>query len=872
MSHPKRLTWAHPDTATSHEPARRSARLPIVRLRGRTAPAHDRESCAPVAVSRCTRLVSRMAAGTLFAASEMTIAVPPAAQAQVAPGPYEMLPYQEGFIVEAFKDLRTGFTNDIADWTGWSAANWVSPDAYDEHIGTDVSVQTGTPLYASAAGRVTEAVNGFPQNDHSTYCGNYAKIAVTAASPNGEAIDLTYCHMLSVSVSVGQHVNVGDFIGLSDNTGNSTSEHVHFQTEIRGGAQTCPFYWAHFKYPIMFNTNGLIQIGRVIKVRAASTPIRTDRFDSSSQITTAWQNQLYFCSYPKRGYYQIFIPNNTSYRSGWIRATAVDEVFSGTVIQPLPDNVTFTQLGQLSAPYPIRSAASDSASQIGQIVFGGGRFVADQVTNGFYRIPLPGASAAWGWVKPTSRMIVYPQLTNPNLNLASLPNNNFPLRESFPTVGKSMFGRPKFNRSVVNSFSPSSPGGDGKALFVTDITNFGQGTSESVLVGKPGHTNYYVQCDVYFNYRPAYVVSDGGYERYGIFLRDDGFAGLDTTFEGAGNAYAFLWDADDGRLRAAKLVDAAITDFFPSATYVTSGGWHTMRIEARTNQIKFFLDGVLRVQTNDSTFASGQCGLGYIQHFNGNPSGRGAYFDNFAADSLEPQIITPPQSQTAQLSSNVTFTVSATGAAPLSYQWYFWGTNAQSGATGTNFTLSSVGFAKAGNYSVVVSNAYGTSTGGPAVLTVVDTIPPSITSCPSNRTLAAEANSQAVLPDLTGQVAATDASGAVTVTQNPPGGTTVGLGATNVTFTARDSSSNTSSCVATLTVLLPPAPTISFDGTKFILMFPTAAGVGYALEYKYSLDDPSWQVLTNVSGTGSPFTITDYGPTNETKFYRVRVE
>src|ERR1043166_5976207 len=139
MSHPKRLTWAHPDTATSHEPARRSARLPIVRLRGRTAPAHDRESCASVAVSRCTRLVSRMAAGTLFAASVMTIAVPPAAQAQVAPGPYEMLPYQEGFIIEAFKDLLTG--TGIADWTGWSGSTWVSPDAYDDHIGTDVSAQ-----------------------------------------------------------------------------------------------------------------------------------------------------------------------------------------------------------------------------------------------------------------------------------------------------------------------------------------------------------------------------------------------------------------------------------------------------------------------------------------------------------------------------------------------------------------------------------------------------------------------------------------------------------------------------------------------------------------------------------------------------------
>jgi hypothetical protein len=269
----------------------------------------------------------------------------------------------------------------------------------------------------------------------------------------------------------------------------------------------------------MFNPTGTLQVGRVVKVTAASTPIRSDRFDTSTQITTAWQNQLYFSAYPKRGYYQVFIPNNTAYRAGFIRATDVDEVFTGTVIQPLPDNVTFTPLGQLASKYPIRSAPSDGASQIGLIVFGGGRFVADQVSGGYYRIPLPGPATTWGWVKPDSRMIVYPQLTNPSLNLAALPNNNFPIRESFTTVtNKAMFGRPKFNRSVVKTFSPPSPGGDGKVQFVTDQTNHGTGTTESATVGKPGHRNYYVQCDVYFNYKPAYLTGSS-FERYGIFLR-----------------------------------------------------------------------------------------------------------------------------------------------------------------------------------------------------------------------------------------------------------------------------------------------------------------------------------------------------------------
>ena len=579
----------------------------------------------------------------LCVASFLNIAAPHVVQAQLAPGPYEMLPFDDGFIIEAFRDLDLRTSNNKADWTGWygtdGGAFLISPHPYDNHIGTDFSVQTGTPLHAAAAGLVSAIQTTYAQNAHDGTYGNFVRIAVDTHSPNGEQLDLTYCHMLSLSVSVGQRVNVGSLVGYSDNTGDSDSEHVHFMTEIHGVTNTCPFYWAHFKYPIIFNPTGTLQVGRVVRITAISTPIRTDRFDASSQITTAWQNQLYFGCYAKRGYYLVFIPNNTSYPSGWIRATDVEEVFTGTVVQALPDNVPFVPLTQLASKYLIRSSPSDAASQLGQIVFGGGRFTADQVSNGYYRIPLPGSSPTWGWVKPTNRMVVYPQLTNPSLNLSTLPNNNFPIRESFSTTGKSMFGRPKFNRSVVKTFSPTSPGGDGKALFVTDATNAGTGTTESVLVGKPGYRDYYVQCDVYFNYHPSYLTT-GSWERYGIFLRDDGYAGLDeTSYEGAGNAYALLWDSDDGRFRAARLDDGTVTDFFPTARTITTNGWHTLRIEARGTQIKYLLDGSLLIQTNDVSFPCGQCGFGFSWDTPASnpvyPTARGAYFDNFVADTLD---------------------------------------------------------------------------------------------------------------------------------------------------------------------------------------------------------------------------------------------
>ena len=113
-----------------------------------------------------------------------------------------MLPFQDGFIIEAFKDLQTN-SGSIADWTGWSGTTWVSPDAYDDHIGSDFSVQTGTPLFAAAAGTVVETATNYARDNHSTYYGNFVRIAVDALTPNGEAIDLRYAHMLQVSVTNG---------------------------------------------------------------------------------------------------------------------------------------------------------------------------------------------------------------------------------------------------------------------------------------------------------------------------------------------------------------------------------------------------------------------------------------------------------------------------------------------------------------------------------------------------------------------------------------------------------------------------------------------------------------------------------------------
>lgn len=77
-----------------------------------------------------------------------------------------------------------------------------------------------------------------------------------------------------------------------------------------------------------------------------------------------------------------------------------------------------------------------------------------------------------------------------------------------------------------------------------------------------------------------------------------------------------------------------------------------------------------------------------------------------------------PQSQSALSGGYATFTSDATGALPLSYQWYF-NSNVINNATNKTFFLDVVETNSAGNYHVVVTNEGGFAKSSNAVLTVV---------------------------------------------------------------------------------------------------------------------------------------------------------
>lgn len=99
----------------------------------------------------------------------------------------------------------------------------------DEHHGIDIGVQEGTPIYASAAGKVVFA------GEQSCY-GEFIII------DHGNGLITRYAHNSRIEVNVGDWVDAGQEISLSGNTGYSTGPHLHFEV-IANGTVVDPLYY-----------------------------------------------------------------------------------------------------------------------------------------------------------------------------------------------------------------------------------------------------------------------------------------------------------------------------------------------------------------------------------------------------------------------------------------------------------------------------------------------------------------------------------------------------------------------------------------------------------------------------------------------------
>jgi hypothetical protein len=178
-----------------------------------------------------------------------------------------------------------------------------------------------------------------------------------------------------------------------------------------------------------------------------------------------------------------------------------------------------------------------------------------------------------------------------------------------------------------------------------------------------------------------------------------------------------------------------------------------------------------------------------------------------------PTITTQPTSQTVTVGQTATFSVVATGTAPLSYQWQKNGANI-SGANSPSYTTPATTSADNGwTFDVVVSNTAGIVTSHQATLTVTSSaVAPTITTQPANQTVTAgQTATFSVVATGTSpltyqwQLNGTPISGATSSSYTTPVTTTANSGE-QFRVTVTNSVGNVTSNIATLTVNASTSP------------------------------------------------------------------
>lgn len=254
--------------------------------------------------------------------------------------------------------------------------------------------------------------------------------------------------------------------------------------------------------------------------------------------------------------------------------------------------------------------------------------------------------------------------------------------------------------------------------------------------------------------------------------------GSGLVWTGTGTVTSSYWDTQTtGKSSSAFGTGETTTDMQTQATFtgwdftniwsITSGHYPTLRADAMLLPTITAQPVSLTVTDGDaanfSVAATGAGTLAYQWRFNGGamtgetasalalsavtPAQAGTYdvlVTNAAGTvasspatltvSLVPPAITvQPAAQSVANGSGVTFSVTATGSAPLAYQWKKDGA-AISGATAATYSISSVAPSDAANYTVTVSNGGGSVTSNPATLNVW--VAPTIVTSPSSQTVA----------------------------------------------------------------------------------------------------------------------------------------
>jgi len=226
----------------------------------------------------------------------------------------------------------------------------------------------------------------------------------------------------------------------------------------------------------------------------------------------------------------------------------------------------------------------------------------------------------------------------------------------------------------------------------------------------------------------------------GVWFAVDGEGGTSSDYRAylgsSSNSPALLSVAASGFGAAGAAsrdsADPYWESIFPSPPYESVGvpgkKWVQVELSQDANNVLTWrMNGNLIAQrSNASAFTNGTVMLGYMDLFSSIASpAQDAFvlFDNVRVElvtsTIAPAITTQPQPVSIFQGQDATFTVAATGSAPLTFQWRFNGANIPS-ATSNSFTQLNAQPENVGYYSVVVSNAAGVVVSSNALLSLRD--------------------------------------------------------------------------------------------------------------------------------------------------------
>lgn len=219
-------------------------------------------------------------------------------------------------------------------------------------------------------------------------------------------------------------------------------------------------------------------------------------------------------------------------------------------------------------------------------------------------------------------------------------------------------------------------------------------------------------------------------------LASHGSGNVGVIFGYGNGGYIFYMDSG-GSLYFAKLGDFSGVS---SSLTVTDTNFHHIAVTKSGDSIAFYVDGVAEVVapynplfefTSDA--AIGARSDNFDNSFLGRIDELSVYSrslfdyeiqsiysaggDGKCQPAIAPQIVTQPTDTLVELGGQATFAVQAIGATPITYQWFFNGTNLP-GATAASLTLSNIQPAVTGEYAALVTNAYGSVMSSTGVLSI----------------------------------------------------------------------------------------------------------------------------------------------------------